>query len=104
MSHSRKPEPERPNPRADDLPAGRAEGKSRRAFLRSGAGLAAGGAAAQVLPEPALAQPAGTAERNPDVRRGLRQSAAPRREVRTLLIGYMPQWPGRALPADIGRL
>ena len=36
------------------------DGTSRRAFLRSGAGLAAGGAAAQALPQGALAQPAAT--------------------------------------------
>ena len=73
MSNSRKSGSELPGPRVHDLSTSPAEGTSRRAFLKSGAGVAAGGAAAHVLPERALAQPAGTAERNPDVRRLQRQ-------------------------------
>src|SRR6266700_7890492 len=73
MSNSRKPASGLADRRIHDLPAPAGARTSRRAFLKSGAGLVAGGAAAQVLPEPARAQPATTAERNPEVRRLQRQ-------------------------------
>src|SRR5580704_2227068 len=44
------------------MPEETSDGKSRRAFLRSGAGLAAGGAVAQALAGSAFAQPAGDAD------------------------------------------
>ena len=44
------------------------DGTSRRSFLRAGAGLAAGGAAAQALPQGALAQPAATDRSSPACR------------------------------------
>src|SRR5438132_9615928 len=46
----------------DEAAIAPAAAPSRRAFLKSGAGLVAGGAAAQMLPERALAQATGTAD------------------------------------------
>src|SRR5438128_11193137 len=45
------------------------EGTSRRAFLKSSAGLLAGGAAGEMLPAPALAQGVGAATSDPELAR-----------------------------------
>jgi hypothetical protein len=63
MRDSRKPESDMSQRRFDDLST--VKQASRRAFLKSGAALAAGGFAAQILPERALAQSDGPAEQSP---------------------------------------